>query len=318
MLPLYPSIRPYATHALPVDELHTLHLEESGKIEGIPVLVLHGGPGAGSHADQRRFFDPSQYRIILFDQRGCGQSTPQTELRNNTTPDLITDIERIREHLGIEKWVLFGGSWGAALALLYAQRYPDNVLHIIVRSIFLARQADLDWFFKTGARQVFPLQWQEFVKGIPRAERTEVLHAYDKLLNDENEIKRMSAAKAWSAWHRACATLKFSGSSNSGASHPANLRHARIEIHYLMNHCFLEPDQILNNMFGIRHISGTIVHGHYDMICPLSNAVELSELWSKAELEIIHSAGHASSEPALTDALIRVTNKYASREKRGG
>jgi proline iminopeptidase len=317
MLSLYPSIRPYATHALPVDDLHTLYVEESGNIDGIPVLLLHGGPGAGSHPDQRRFFDPSKYRIILFDQRGCGQSTPQTELKNNTTQHLIADIENIRLHLGIEKWVLFGGSWGAALALLYAQSHPDHVQHIIVRSVFLARNADVEWFFKTGAKQIFPLQWQEFIKAIPRAERADVLGAYYHLLNDENEIKRMAAAKAWSAWHRACATLKSSGHSN-GSGHSANLRHARIEAHYLINQCFIEPDQILNNMFGIRNLSGTIIHGHYDMICPLSNAVELSELWPKAELEIIHSAGHASSEPALTDALIRVTNKYASKEKMGG
>jgi proline iminopeptidase len=316
MLPLYPSIRPYATHALKVDDLHTLYVEESGKIEGIPVLVVHGGPGAGSHPDQRRFFDPSKYRIVLFDQRGCGQSTPQSELKNNTTQDLIADIEKIREDLGVDKFVLFGGSWGAALALLYAQAHPDRVQHLILRSVFLARQTDVDWFFKTGAKQIFPLQWREFVKGIPRAERSDILVAYSKLLNDDNEIKRMGAAKAWSAWHRACATLKSSGQSTS-SGHSANLRHARIEMHYLINQCFIQPDQILNNMFGIRHVSGTIVHGHYDMICPLTNAVELSELWSKAELEIIHSAGHSSSEPALTDALIRVTNKYASNGMSG-
>ena len=313
MLPLYPSIKPYATHRLQVDPLHELYVEESGSVDGIPVLVIHGGPGAGCNPDQRRFFDPSKYRIILFDQRGCGQSTPQGELKNNTTADLICDIEKIRVKLGIDKLVLFGGSWGAALALLYTQAYPDQVLHLMLRSVFLARDEDVDWFFKTGTPKIFPVQWQEFIKLVPRGERADILMAYDKLLSDENDIKRMGAAKAWSSWHRASASFK-SSNLKTHTAYAANLRYARIEIHYLQNHFFIEPDQILNNMFSIRNTSGVIVHGHYDMICPLGSALELKELWlnPNSKLEIIHGAGHASSDPALTDALIRVTNEYAN------
>jgi proline iminopeptidase len=309
---LYPNIKPYATHHVAVGDQHTLYVEESGSVDGIPVVVVHGGPGAGSHPDQRRFFDPQKYRIILFDQRGCGQSTPQGELENNTTQKLIADMEKIRETLAIEKWVVFGGSWGAALSLLYAQAHPQHVQYLMVRSVLLARENDLNWFFKHGANQVFPLQWRDFVKLIPRAERQDILGAYNKLLNAPNELTRMAAAKAWSAWNRQCATFN---PPSPNQMHTASLRLARIESHYFTNRCFIEENQILNNLLKMREVSGTIIHGHYDMICPLNNAVELHEGWGKSTLEIIHTAGHASSEPALTDAIIRATQTYAKAGK---
>ncbi len=313
MQALYPSIKPYASHMIPVDDVHTLYVEESGEVDGIPVIVVHGGPGAGSHPEQRRFFDPSKYRIILFDQRGCGQSTPLGELTNNTTTHLIADMEIIREKLGIEKWMLFGGSWGAALSLLYAQAYPQRVEYLLLRSVLLAREADRDWFFKDGANRIFPLAWREFLKPIPRAEQKDVLAAYNRLLRDDNDFTRMAAAKAWSAWHRSCATMH--PPSHRQEQIHATLRLACIESHYFINNCFIEENQIFNNIRLMNHIPGLIIHGRYDIICTLSNAVELNERWTRSKLEIIREAGHASSEPSLCDALIRATNAYAKTGK---
>lgn len=314
MQALYPSIKPYVTHRIKVDPLTELYVEESGIPHGIAVVVIHGGPGAGSHPDQRRFFDPNKYRIVLFDQRGCGQSTPPGELKTNTTPHLITDMEVIREKLGIHKWVLFGGSWGSTLSLLYAQAHPERVNFMILRSIFLANQDNYNWFFKNGTKQIFPIDWREFIKAIPYAERTDILAAYHKLLHDDNEFTCMGAAKTWSNWNNRCATINRP--IMRSAAPLANLRSARIEVHYFTNRCFIEENQILNNMLKIRDINSILIHGNYDMVCPLSNAFELHERWSKSKLEIIPSAGHSSSEPPLADALIRATNEFAQTGKK--
>lgn len=312
MQTLFPDIKCYAQHHLSVDETHTLYVEESGSAEGIPVLFLHGGPGGGTEPFHRRFFDPEKYRIILFDQRGCGKSKPHGSLANNNTQALIEDIEKIRKHLNIEKWVLFGGSWGATLSLLYAQSHPDTVIALILRGIFLSRNKDLHWLYQEGANRVFPDAWNHFIKPIPENERSNLLKAYEKRLNSDNELERMSAAKAWSTWEGSCATLKPNSSVMEHFTDPHTaLSLAKIEVHYFLNKSFIEENQIINNMGKISHLPGIIVHGRYDMVCPIDNALALAESWPNAELNIIREAGHASSEPGIADALVRATNDVA-------
>ena len=312
MLALFPDIKPFAEHKLAVDEIHTLHVEECGRKDGFPILFLHGGPGGGTEPFNRRFFDPEKYRIILFDQRGCGHSTPHGSLQNNTTQHLIDDIERIREHLGITQWVLFGGSWGATLALLYAQAFPEKVTAMILRGVFLARQKDLTWLYQNGANRVFPDAWEEFIKPIPEAERHDLLAAYSRRLNSDNELVKMSACKAWSAWEGSCATLKPSSRVMDHFTDPHTaISLARIEVHYFTNKSFIKENQILDNMDRIQQIPGIIIHGRYDMVCPLDNSQALYRVWDNAELNIIREAGHASSEPAISDALVKATNKMA-------
>ena len=305
---LFPPLQPYVNHTLVVNELHSLHIEECGKPSGIPVLFLHGGPGAGCLPDHRRYFNPEQYRIILFDQRGCGRSTPHAELQQNTTDDLVADIEKIREHLGIEKWVLFGGSWGSTLALVYAQTHPDRVLGMMLRGIFLCRERDVDWFYQDGASHIYPDHWQEYVAPIPVEERDDMVKAYYSRLSGTDEIARMSAAKAWSVWEARCATLLHDQSLERHFSQPyAALSLARIECHYFTHDSFLQPDQILENMSVLQDIPATIVHGRYDMVCPLEQAWALYQAWPKSELHIIDKAGHSAAEPGIVDALISAT-----------
>lgn len=312
---LYPDIKTYQEHKIPVDAPHVLHVEECGNPDGIPVLFLHGGPGAGCELYHRRFFDPQQYRIVLFDQRGCGRSTPHGCLEKNTTQDLVSDIETIRQQLGVESWVLFGGSWGSTLALVYAQTHPEHVQALIVRGIFLSRQADLDWFYKEGgASRIFPDQWADLVKPVPENQRHDLIAAYEKLLHSENELQRMAAAKAWSAWEGNCATLR---PNQNVIEHFTDLHTAvslaLIEVHYFRHHSFLQENQILNNMERIRHIPGVIVHGRYDMICPLDNATALHHAWGNSELIIIRDAGHSAAEAGITDALVRATDEIAKK-----
>jgi proline iminopeptidase len=307
---LFPPIRPYTTHRLKVqEEQHELYIEECGKPDGLPVVVVHGGPGAGCNPDQRRFFDPSVYRIILFDQRGCGQSTPTGCLENNTTQHLIEDMEAIRTYLNIDQWMLFGGSWGSTLSLLYAQAYPERVKGLVLRSIFLATQQDKHWLFKEGANQIYPYAWQEFVGIIPPSEREDIVKAYYERLSEKNELKRVKYAKAWSLWHRRCSSML-------PVVHPeeysaGSLRLAQIETYYFINNCFIEENQVLDNMNKLRNIPGIIVHGRFDMVTPLRNAYLLQQAWSKAEVDIIRDAGHSSSAPSLADALIHATEKMA-------
>ncbi|MBN9286428.1 MAG: prolyl aminopeptidase [Gammaproteobacteria bacterium 39-13] len=305
MKTLLPCIKPYAQHTVEVDALHKLYVEESGNPEGLPVLFVHGGPGAGCTHDDRRYFDPEHYRIILFDQRGCGHSTPYGSLENNTTQTLLQDMETIREFLGISRWMLFGGSWGSTLSLLYAQQYPNRVIGMILRGIFLCRDSDLNWFYKNGANQIFPDYWQEFITPIPEEERDDLIQAFYARLNGEDELARMNAAKHWAQWEGQCATLHpcktvFERFTNTHTAMSLSL----IETHYFVNRCFIEPNQILRDAYKLEGIPGIIVHGRYDIICPLENALLLHQAWVNSELHVIRDAGHSASEPGITDALV--------------
>ncbi|HIZ51269.1 MAG TPA: prolyl aminopeptidase [Candidatus Pseudomonas excrementavium] len=309
---LYPEIKPFARHDLAVEAPHVLYVDESGQEDGLPVVFIHGGPGGGCDNLSRRFFDPSIYRIITFDQRGAGRSTPHASLENNTTAALIEDLEALRSHLGIDKWVLFGGSWGSTLALAYAQAYPDRVLGMILRGIFLCRDEDIRWFYQEGASRIFPDYWENYQALIPEAERDDMVAAYYRRLTGDDEICQMHAARAWSGWEGCCATLRPSAQVVDRFTEARRaLAMARIECHYFINHAFLTPDQLLRDMPKIAHIPGIIVHGRYDMVCPLDNAHALHQRWPGSELQIIRDAGHAASEPGIADALVRATQSMA-------
>ena len=313
MRKLYPDIQPYKIHHIEVEQPHVLYVEESGNPQGIPVLFVHGGPGAGCEAYHRRFFDPNVYRIILFDQRGSGHSTPHAELEGNTTQALVADMEIIREKLDINRWVLFGGSWGSTLSLVYAETHADRVMALIVRGIFLCRQKEIHWFYQQGADRIFPDYWQDYIEPIPEAERDNLLKAYYQRLTGENEIAQMHAAKAWSIWEGRTATLKQNKNviDHFASAHTA-LSLARIECHYFMHDSFLEDNQILNNADKLKNIPGVIVQGRYDLICPLESAWELHQAWPKAELKIIADAGHSATEPGTVDALVTATDEMAN------
>ncbi|HEY5716959.1 MAG TPA: prolyl aminopeptidase [Motiliproteus sp.] len=314
MRTLYPEIQPYARHRLAVDDRHQLYLEESGNPQGIPALFVHGGPGGGCDEFHRRFFDPEKYRIILFDQRGCGRSTPHSELTNNTTAHLLADIEAIRAHLGIEQWLLFGGSWGSTLSLLYAQQHPERVVGLILRGIFLCRQQDLDWLYRHGANRLFPDHWQQFIAPIPTQERDDLLRAYYQRLHSDNDLERMAAAKSWATWEAQCATLNPSTTlvGHYTDPHVASAL-ARIETHYFYHHGFIEENQILDHANTISHIPTVLVHGRYDSVCPVDQAFALYQALPQAELHIVRDAGHSALEPGITDNLIKATEQFATR-----
>jgi proline iminopeptidase len=309
MRTFYPRIKPYITHWLAVDELHTLYIEEVGNPEGIPVLFVHGGPGGGCTENDRRFFDPEKYRIVLFDQRGSGRSKPHAELTGNSTPELVADIEQIRNFLNIDKWVVFGGSWGSTLSLVYAQAHPQQVLGMVLRGIFLCRRQDIQWFYQDGAGHVFPDYWEDYLAPIPDEERGDLLHAYYRRLTGDNEIERMAAAKAWSIWEGRCASLHPNHElvEHLGSPHTA-LAMARIEAHYFVNSAFLADGEIISNVDRLSDIPAIIVHGRYDMVCPVDQAFALHRAWPDARLEIIRDAGHASSEPGTLAALVEATD----------
>lgn len=308
MLSLYPDIKPYANHSLPVDDVHALHIEECGNPQGLPVVFVHGGPGAGCEPFHRRFFDPNMYRIVLFDQRGAGRSTPHAELSNNTTQHLVADMEAIRGHLGIERWVVFGGSWGSTLGLVYAETHPDRVLGLILRGIFLCLPREIQWFYQDGASRLFPDYWEDYVKMVAVGERDDMVSAYYRLLTGDNEIARMAAAKAWSTWEGRCSTLKPKSEVVNHFSDPRTaLSLARIECHYFMNNSFLEHDQIIREARRLKDIPGVIVHGRYDVVCPIENAWRLHQAWPQAELKIIADAGHSATESGIIDALVGAT-----------
>lgn len=312
MRTLYPPIQPFRSFTLPVSDLHTLYVEECGHPQGIPVVFLHGGPGAGCTENHRRYFDPARYRIVLFDQRGCGRSTPHAELRDNTTWDLVADIERIREHLEIARWLVFGGSWGSTLGLAYAEAHPERVTGLILRGIFLCRPRDIHWFYQEGASAIFPDYWQDYLAPIPETERGDLLAAYQRLLTGPDELRRMAAAKAWSLWEGRTATLLPDRATTDYFGHPhVALSLARIENHYFVHHAFLAPDQLCRDAGRLAEIPGVIIHGRYDMVCPLEQAWALSQAWPEAELQIIPGAGHAASEPGIVDALVRATDRFA-------
>jgi proline iminopeptidase len=317
MLTLYPPIKPYAVHQLTVDAIHQVYVEECGNPKGLPVVFIHGGPGMGCDADHRRFFDPSLYRIILFDQRGCGRSTPYAELENNTTALLVSDMEMIRAQLHIDKWVLFGGSWGSTLALVYAETYPHHVLSMVLRGIFLCRPKDITWFYEeNGVSRLFPDYWAAFAGHLPIEERQAMLKNYYRRLIGQDEVARMAAAKAWSIWEGCCATLQPNPQIVDHFSNPhIALSLARIEAHYFINDSFLTPNQILNNADQLKGIPGVIIHGRYDVVCPLDQAYELHQSWPGSELNIIRDAGHAACELGITNALIMATNHIAEKFK---
>ncbi len=306
---LYPPIEPYKHHHLKVDELHTLYIEECGHPDGIPVCFVHGGPGSGCEAYHRRFFDPSAYRIILFDQRGCGRSTPHAELKANTTQHLIEDMEQIRKMLGIEQWVLFGGSWGSTLSLLYAEAFPQRVLALIVRGIFLCGAGELLWFYQQGASRIFPDYWRSFIQPVPDDERDDLIHAYHRLLNCGDHHLEQQAAIAWSTWEGVTATMQPQTSVMDHFANPESaLAIAKIENHYFVNNAFIDQGQILRDAHRLKDIQGTIVHGRYDMICPVENAWQLSQAWRGSELVIVEEAGHAAADVRMISALITATD----------
>jgi proline iminopeptidase len=314
MKTLFPEIRPYQTQMLPVSDGHELYLELSGTPGGIPVLVVHGGPGAGCSEKMRRFFDPERYHIIVFDQRGAGRSTPHAETENNTTTLLLEDMETIRKHLNIHKWVLFGGSFGATLSLLYAEQFSQHVCGLILRSVFLGRQQDLDWLYRQGAGRFFPEEWQRFKAPVADTPGTDLIESYYQVLHGENELAKVGAAKAWARWEAANTSFRPNQSSQDyyTVTHTA-LALARISSHYFINHCFIDSDQILNNVDQLSGIPGYIVHGRYDMICPPDQAYDLAAKWQDGELDLVREGGHSAFDAAMLDALIRSTGRLANR-----
>jgi len=308
---LFADIRPFNSDVLTTDDGHEIYYEQSGSPDGIPVLFIHGGPGAGTDSNQRRFFDPEHYRIVLFDQRGCGRSTPHASVENNTIQHLIEDMELLRETLGIKQWVLFGGSWGSTLSLAYAQTHPDRVSGMIIRGIFLGTQPELDWLYQTGASKVFPDHWQNFAGLIPENERDDLLNAYHKRMHGSDEIARMNAAKHWAIWEASIATLHYNPDLVEHFEEPHNaLGFASVATHYLSNGCFLEQP-LLEGCDKIAHIPTIIVHGRYDMVCPLDTAWQLHKALPESEIRIVRDAGHSAFEPGTTDVLIRSTNEMA-------
>lgn len=314
MQTLFPAIEPYATHRLAVEPPYELYVEECGNPRGLPVLFLHGGPGAGFQPWNRRFFDPGRYRIVLVDQRGAGRSTPHAHLEGNNTQALVADIEVLREFLGIEKWVVFGGSWGSTLALAYAEAHPSRVTGLILRGVFLCRDQDIRWFYQDGASHIYPDYWADYERVIPLDERHDFLAAYHKRLTGEDELARMAAAKAWSVWEGVCATLRPNPAVVAHFADPhVALALARIEAHYFMNRIFLAVNQLLAEAHRLAAIPGVIVHGRYDMICPLDNAFALHAVWPESTLQVVPDAGHSAAEPGIVDALVRATNDFARR-----
>lgn len=311
---LYPAITAHTSQQIQAGKLHTLYVEECGNPQGIPVVFLHGGPGGGCTDSHRQYFDPTKYRIVLFDQRGCGRSTPHAELRENTTPDLIADIEAIRELLGIEQWLVFGGSWGSTLALAYAQACPHCVSGLVLRGIFLCRDEDIRWFYQFGCSELFPDYWQDYLAPIAPEKQGDLLNAYHEVLTGDDEAKQLEAAKAWSLWEARTATLlPDQNVRNYFGNAKVALGMARIECHYFMNQSFMQPNQLINNIDNIRHLPTVIVQGRYDVICPPRQAFTLAEAFPEAVFKLIADAGHAASEPGIVDALVNATDQFAEQ-----
>lgn len=308
---LHPPVDPFDQRMLDVGQGHRLYVEQCGNPAGLPVVVLHGGPGGGCSPAMRRYFDPARYRVILFDQRGCGRSRPHASVENNTTWHLVADIEAIRTALEIDAWLVFGGSWGATLALLYAQSHPDRARQLILRGVFLMTQAELDWFYGGGAGRFWPEPWARFVGAIPEAERGDLIAAYHARLFSGDLPLETRFGRAWSAWENALASIHSSGTVGESPGDYARA-FARLENHYFINRGFLEHDGwILANIDRISHIPGVIVQGRYDMICPPTSAWRLSEAWPASELKMIRNAGHALSEPGISAELVRVMDRIA-------
>jgi proline iminopeptidase len=309
---LYPDIAPFDTGLLPVDARHTLYHEQSGRRDGQPIVFLHGGPGSGTGPRMRRFFDPTHWRIVLFDQRGCGRSTPHADLVDNTTAHLVADLERLREHLGIARWAVFGGSWGSTLALAYAQAHPERVSALILRGIFLLRRWELEWFYQDGCSAMFPDLWEDFLAPIPPAERGDLMSAYHRRLTGDDVDARLAAARAWSTWEARTSFLRenpeYVGAFDSD---DRALAFARIECHYFVNGGFFScDDQLLRDAHRLAGIPGTIVQGRYDVVCPPRSAWDLHRAWPGSRLRIVPDAGHSAFEPGIVHELIEATDRY--------
>ncbi|MBK2105449.1 prolyl aminopeptidase [Francisella philomiragia] len=311
-MPLYPEIEPYNQEFLKVSDIHTIYFEECGNPNGKPALFIHGGPGGGIQPSYRQYFNPDKYRVILVDQRGCGKSTPFAELRENTTQNLIEDFEKIRKKLNIDKWMLFGGSWGSTLGLAYAQAYPEVVTELVLRGIFLGREKELSWLYQHGASMVFPDMWEKYIEPIPAEQRKDFISAYHSILTGDDEKLKQQAAVAWSVWEASTSKLFVDKKSiDRYGEDKFSLAFARIECHYFKNKLFIEEAQLLNEAYKIKDIPGVIVQGRYDMVCPAVSAWDLHKVWPKAELDIIADAGHSISEPGILEALVRATDKFA-------
>lgn len=312
---LYPAIKAYRTGRLKVSDVHEIYYEESGNPNGKPAVFLHGGPGGATDAKMRSFFDPKRYRIVLFDQRGCGKSTPNASLVDNTTWDLVGDIEKLREHLGIEKWLVFGGSWGSTLALAYSEKHPQRVTEIVLRGIFLLRRWELEWFYQSelGAAALYPDLWKDYVAVIPPQERADMMQAYYRRLTSTHRPELERAATAWSIWESATSHLRLNEDYVAKFGDPSfAAAFARIECHYFVNGGFLEtPNQLIEQVDRIRHIPAVIVQGRYDIVCPMRSAWELHLAWPEADLRIVPDAGHSAFEPGNTHELIQATDRFA-------
>ena len=310
----YDEIEPYDTGHIRVSDVHELYYEQCGTPNGKPVVFLHGGPGAGLIPDYRRFFDPAAYRVILFEQRGSGRSRPHASLDDNTTWHLVADIEKIREEFGIDQWLVFGGSWGSTLSLAYAVTHPERVRGLVLRGIFLCRPKEIRWFYEEGlgASAIYPDNWEEYLTIIPEAERGDLIGAYYRRLTSDDESTRFEAAKAWATWEGSALKLLPDQKVIDDFTEPDKaIAVARIECHYFVNNCFFETDNyLLEHLERIRHIPAVIVHGRYDVICPVMNAWDLHRAWPEATLNIIPDAGHAATEPGITDALVRATDSF--------
>ena len=311
---LYPPIDPFDQRMLDVGDGHTIYVEQAGNPEGQPVVVLHGGPGGGCSPAMRRYFNPDHYRVILFDQRGCGRSRPHASVTDNTTWHLVSDIELIRETLGIDKWIVFGGSWGATLSLIYAQTHPDRASHLVLRGVFLMTQSELDWFYQGGAGAFWPEAWARFIDPIPVEERDDLIAAYHRRLFGDDMVVQTKYARIWSSWENSLASMRTGG---MGGEAPGDYARAfaRLENHYFTNAGWLDEDgQILRDLDRIAHIPGVIVQGRYDMICPPRMAYELASRWPNGQLRIVDHAGHALSEPGISAELVRAMNRIAGEK----
>jgi proline iminopeptidase len=311
---LFPEIEPYRTFRLPVSDLHTLHVEESGNPDGPPVVFFHGGPGAGVAPIHRRFFDPKFWRVVLFDQRGAGKSTPLGELKGNTTWDLVADAERIRMHLGIEKWLVFGGSWGSTLGLAYAETHPERATGLILRGIFLARKLEIDWTFLDGLRRLEPDGWDEFIALLTPRERGSIVRAYYRRLTSDDPALRREAAFAWNKFETHASKLVPVDEPIAEEDVPKEIALARIEAHYFLNGCFLKSDdQLLRDAERLRRIPGVIVQGKYDLVCPIQSAWDLHRAWPEAKYVVVPDAGHAADEAGISSALVEATEDFRKR-----
>ena len=312
---LYPAINPYQPFFLETGSRHSVYVELSGNPNGIPVIFLHGGPCSGTKPDHRRFFNPEHYQIILFDQRGCGQSLPFGELENNTTQDLIDDMERIRVQLNITKWLVFGGSWGGALGLLYAQQHKDNVLGLIVRGVFLARQQDMDWFAVLGANRIYPEQWRRLVECVPATAQVNLVEGLWETINSNDKVAQAQVAREWQAWNGQLAMGKaYQAQHQDVCVSEETIKQVRMELHYAYHRYFIVENQILGNCSLLENIPTMIIHGRYDLVCPMEAGLSLHQALSKSEFVVLPNAGHIAQHEEMIDALVSATDRFVAQQ----